>query len=59
MYRDDRDALLARLAALEDDARDAPALRARVAELERENARLRQELAKLAAAAAARAAKLR
>ena len=59
MYRDDRDALLARLAALEVDARDAPALRARVVELERENARLRQELAKLAAAAAARAAKLR
>ncbi|MBX3156846.1 MAG: hypothetical protein KF773_12805 [Deltaproteobacteria bacterium] len=59
MYRDDREALLARLHALEADARDAPVLRARVAKLEAENAHLREELAKLAAAAAARAAGLR
>ncbi len=52
MYRDDGDALLARLAALEPEADAAPKLRARVAELERENASLRLEMAKLAAAAA-------
>lgn len=56
MYRDDRDALLARLAALEPEAAAAPGLRVRVAELERENASLRQELARLAAALAMRAA---
>lgn len=59
MYRDDRDAMLARLAALEPDAAAAPGLRARVAELERENESLRLEVAKLAAALAKRVAERR
>ncbi len=59
MYRDDGDALLARLAALEPEAEAAPKLRARVAELERENASLRIEMAKLAAAMALRVAERR
>ncbi len=59
MYRDDHDALLARLAALEPDAAAADGLRKRVAELERENAALRLEVAKLAAAMAKRIAERR
>lgn len=59
MYRDDRDAMLARLAALEPEAAAAPGLRKRVAELERENEVLRLELAKLAAAMAKRVAERR
>lgn len=59
MYRDDRDAMLARLTALEPDAAAAPGLRKRVAELERENEALRLEVAKLAAAMAKRVAERR
>jgi len=59
MYRDDREALLARLTALEPEAEAAPKLRARVAELERENTALRLEVAKLAAAMAKRIAERR
>ena len=59
MYRDDSEALLARLTALEPDAAEAPALRKRVAELERENEALRVEVAKLAAAFAKRVAERR
>jgi len=59
MYRDDREALLARLNALEPDAEAAPGLRKRVVELERENEALRLEVAKLAAAMAKRIAERR
>jgi len=48
-YRDDRDAMLARLAALERAAADAGALRERVRELEAENRRLSHELSALRA----------
>jgi regulator of replication initiation timing len=59
MYRDDHEALLARLTALEPDALAAPELRKRVAKLEAENTALRIEVAKLAAALAKRVAERR
>jgi hypothetical protein len=48
-FRDDRDAMLARMAALERQAADAADLRRRVAELEAENRRLAHELSALRA----------
>jgi hypothetical protein len=48
-YRDDRDAMLARLEALERDAVEVGPLRARITELEAENARLTGVIAELRA----------
>jgi len=63
-FRDDHDALLARLDVLERDAAQVNELfsrngelRVRVAELEAENHNLRHELARLAAALAERASR--